>query len=30
LVRVSVGIEDIQDLIQDFQQALAAESGAPL
>jgi cysteine-S-conjugate beta-lyase len=30
LVRVSVGIEDIEDLIQDFQQALAAESGAPL
>jgi len=30
LVRVSVGIEDIEDLIKDFQQALFAESGAAL
>lgn len=30
LVRVSVGIEDVEDLIQDFQQALAAESNVPL
>ncbi|MBE0543088.1 MAG: PLP-dependent transferase [Verrucomicrobia bacterium] len=30
LVRVSVGIEDIEDLIKDFQQALVAESGAAL
>lgn len=30
LVRVSVGIEDVEDLIQDFQQALAAESNEAL
>ncbi len=30
LVRISVGIEDTKDLIKDFQQALAAESGTAL
>lgn len=29
LVRVSVGIEDVEDLIQDFQQALAATPRFP-
>ncbi len=29
LVRVSVGIEDVEDLIQDFQQALATTSRFP-
>src|SRR3546814_11067042 len=29
-LRVSIGIEDIQDLVEDFHQALASEGGAQL
>ena len=29
LVRVSVGLEDIEDLLEDFQQALAPTPAAP-
>merc|ERR1712100_763872 len=29
MIRVSVGIEDINDIIADFKQAIAAAAGAP-